>query len=165
MFYYRNLYGLKNVSKNFYIGGQCNISKDFIAGDYSFVGVGTKIYPNVRIGNYTLIANNVSIIASDHVYSNPNIPIIFSKRPLLKDTVIGSDVWIGANSIIMGGVKIGDGAIIAAGSIVTKDIPAYEIHGGVPTKFIKKRFTPEEIIIHQQMLITKNFKVDFLKKI
>lgn len=58
---------------------------------------------------------------------------------------IGNDVWIGANVIVLDGVSIGNGAIIAAGSVVTKDIPPYAIAGGVPAKIIKYRFSQEQI--------------------
>jgi len=60
--------------------------------------------------------------------------------PFKGDTVVGNDVWIGQNVTIMPGVKIGDGAIIAANSVVTKDVPAYHIAGGNPAKIIRKRF-------------------------
>jgi virginiamycin A acetyltransferase len=56
------------------------------------------------------------------------------------DIVIGNDVWIGYNAIIMSGVKIGDGAIIGIRAIVTKDVPSYTIVGGTPAKVIRKRF-------------------------
>ena len=59
------------------------------------------------------------------------------------DIVVGSDVWIGRESIIMPGVKIGDGAIIAAYSVVVKDVPAYTVYGGNPARFIKERFDAE----------------------
>jgi len=65
--------------------------------------------------------------------------------PYKGDTVIGNDVWIGYNALIMPGVKVGDGAIIAAGSVVTGDIDPYAIVGGNPAKIIKKRFPPETI--------------------
>ena len=61
------------------------------------------------------------------------------------DTVIGNDVWIGAEAMIMPGVKISDGAVIGARSLVTKDIGPYEIWGGNPAKLIKKRFCDEDI--------------------
>lgn len=57
--------------------------------------------------------------------------------------MVGNDVWIGRESIIMPGVKIGDGAIIAAYSVVVKDVPAYTVYGGNPAKFIKDRFDAE----------------------
>ncbi|MCK5676883.1 MAG: acyltransferase, partial [Flavobacteriaceae bacterium] len=56
-----------------------------------------------------------------------------------KDTIIGNDIWIGANVSIMSGVKIGNGCVIAAGSVVTKDIPDFSVIGGVPAKIIKNR--------------------------
>lgn len=69
----------------------------------------------------------------------------FKQLPFKGDTVIGNDVWIGRESVIMPGVKIGDGSIIAAYSIVTKDIEPYSVVGGNPAKFIKKRFDDELI--------------------
>lgn len=63
--------------------------------------------------------------------------------PLKGDTVVGNDVWIGQNVTVMPGIHIGDGAIIAANSVVTKDIPAYVIAGGNPCQIIKKRFNEE----------------------
>jgi acetyltransferase-like isoleucine patch superfamily enzyme len=68
------------------------------------------------------------------------VPIIFSGRPDLRPTVIGRDAWIGAHSIILPGVEIGDGAIIAAGSVVSRSVPPCEIHGGVPNRKIRDRF-------------------------
>lgn len=69
-----------------------------------------------------------------------NTPPHLSQLPFKGDTIIGNDVWIGRESVIMPGVKIGDGAIIAAYSVVTKDVEAYAVHGGNPAKFIKNRF-------------------------
>ena len=63
--------------------------------------------------------------------------------PRKGDTIIGNDVWIGRESVIMPDVKIGDGAIVAAYSVVVKDIPAYTVFGGNPAKFIKERFDEE----------------------
>jgi len=74
-----------------------------------------------------------------------NTPPHLDQLPHKGDTVIGNDVWIGRESVIMPGVKIGDGAIIAAYSVVAKDIPAYAVYGGNPAKFIKKRFDDELI--------------------
>jgi Acetyltransferase (isoleucine patch superfamily) len=70
-------------------------------------------------------------------------------KPLIPDTMyliaIGNDCWIGANALIMQGVTIGDGAIIGAGSVVTKDVEPYSIYCGNPAKQIRKRFTEEQI--------------------
>ena len=151
--YYRKKYGLRNVHPKFlataYLEG---VAKDVKAGAYSYIGPRCIIYPKVSIGNYTMIANDVCIIGADHYFRQPGIPMVFAGREELHETVIGDDVWIGAKSIIMAGVKIGNGAIIAAGSVVTKNIEPYSICGGVPAKKIKERFTQEEIIEHERML-------------
>lgn len=67
------------------------------------------------------------------------------------DTIIGNDVWLGYESIIMPGVHIGDGAIVAARSLVTKDVPPYTIVGGSPARIIKKRFDDEAITLLQRL--------------
>jgi virginiamycin A acetyltransferase len=63
--------------------------------------------------------------------------------PFKGDTIVGNDVWIGFDSLVMPGVRIGDGAIVAARSVVTQDVPAYSIVGGNPAKLIRQRFSPE----------------------
>lgn len=151
--YYIKRYRLKNVSPNFLAtNGLQRVSKDVKAGAYSYIGPQSIIYPKVTIGNYTMIANDVYIIGADHYFQQPGIPMVFAGREYLRETIIGNDVWIGARAIIMVGVKIGNGAIVAAGSVVTKDVEPYAIYGGVPAKKIKDRFTPEQITEHEQML-------------
>lgn len=91
-----------------------------------------------------MLANNVMIVGGDYNFKSPELPIIFSGREGIKETHIGVDCWIGAGSLIMAGVTIGDGAIVAAGSVVTKDFSPRTIYGGNPAKLIKTRFTHEE---------------------
>ena len=67
------------------------------------------------------------------------------------DIIIGNDVWIGYEAVIMSGVTIGDGAIIASRAVVTKDVPPYTIVGGVPAKTIRKRFSDDDIAALQKM--------------
>lgn len=151
--YYILIYKLKYVHPTFYIGGKSKISSDLVADKYSYIGPNCLIYPKVSIGAYTMLANNVSIIGSDHNYKKPGVPIIFSGREDLKPTIIGKDVWIGAFSIIKAGTNIGDGTIVAAGSVVTKDLEPYSIYGGIPAIKIKNRFeSNNDIYIHNQML-------------
>ena len=92
----------------------------------------------VEIGARTLIGYRTQIISSDHT-----IPSIGEAFPISGDKhakiTIGKDVWIGANCIITSGVKIGDGAVVAGGSVVTKDIPKNAIYGGIPAKLIRMR--------------------------
>ena len=105
--YYIKKYRLSFVDRTFIATANCHISKDLKAGAYSYIGPGCTIYPKVSIGKYTMIANDVHILGGDHKFDKVGIPIIFSGRGTLKDTIIGDDVWIGAYSIIMAGVHIG----------------------------------------------------------
>lgn len=165
MFYLRRRYGLKNVHSTFYMGGHSKVASDLIAGAWSFVGPNCYIYPKVELGDYSMIAHDVSIIGGDHDYSKIGIPIIFSGRGELKNTVIGKDVWIGAYSKIMAGVKIGDGSIIALGSVVTKDVEPFSIYGGVPAKKIKDRFKDRSMLKdHMDMLKIDNSQIGFSYK-
>jgi acetyltransferase-like isoleucine patch superfamily enzyme len=72
-----------------------------------------------------------------------------------QDIVIEEDVWCGANVTIMKGVTIGRGSIVAAGAVVTKSCSPYSIIGGVPAKFIKKKFTEEQIREHERILYSR----------
>lgn len=74
-----------------------------------------------------------------------NTPDHLSQLPFKGDTVVGNDVWIGRESVILPGVHVGDGAIIAAYSVVTRDVPAYGVVGGNPARLVKKRFDEELI--------------------
>jgi acetyltransferase-like isoleucine patch superfamily enzyme len=92
----------------------------------------------IIFGDNVAMGPGVKIFSSNYQTTDINVPIIL--QPFVeKDIIIGNDVWLGANSVIVAGVKIGDGAIIAAGSVVTKDIPEYVIAGGIPAKPIKSR--------------------------
>lgn len=163
--FFINWYGLKNVHPKFLATrGLKNVSRDIHAGAYSYIGPGCIIYPNVSIGNYTMLANDVYIIGGDHNYKTAGIPSIFNGRDSNKKTVIGSDVWIGARSTIMTGVTIGDGVIIAAGSVVTKDLDSFGIYGGIPAKKIKERFSPNEREIHIEMLRKETDEMNEMSK-
>lgn len=114
---------------------------------------------NCIIGNFSVIAKECELglgvhptnYISCHSIFYKNSPWGFHKdwvkqvKGFVKEIHIGNDVWIGAKSIVMDGVTIGDGAIVAAGSVVTKDVPPYAVVGGAPAKFIKYRF-PQEVI-------------------
>ncbi|MFT6843459.1 MAG: acetyltransferase-like isoleucine patch superfamily enzyme [Psychroserpens sp.] len=125
-----------------------DISKDIKMGRFGYIGKGANIGEKVIIGHYTMLATEVSIIGADHLFDKVGTPIVFSGRPKLEKTKIGNDVWIGHRSIIMAGVSIGDGSIIGAGSIVTKDVPPCSIAVGIPAKIIKKRFSDEKSCSH-----------------
>jgi len=159
----RKYYGLNDVHQTFYLGGfKHQISPDLIAGPFTSISNNCNIYPKVTIGAYGLIASNVSILGGDHKYNKPGVPIVFSGRSELRQTIIGDDVWIGQNTIINSGVIIGDGAIIAAASVVTKNVEPFTLYGGVPARKIKNRFNcPEDEQIHREMLRKDTLSLGF----
>jgi acetyltransferase-like isoleucine patch superfamily enzyme len=122
-------------------------------GEYSYLHSPSRL-SNVKIGKFCSIAQNFATISHRHKYENffnykfnneINSPFTFKYyQPtqavnVVKPIIIGNDVYIGYNVTILGGVTIGDGAIIAADSLVNKDVPAHTIFGGIPAKFIKNK--------------------------
>lgn len=112
-------------------------------GKYNYIARRNSLY-NVSVGNYCCFGPDVHIGGMQHSYW------WYSMSPLLSDeckspekTIIGNDVWIGAQAIIKQGVKIGDGAVIGANSFVNKDVAPYSIVVGSPAKHIKYRFNEE----------------------
>jgi len=100
--------------------------------------INASIKGEITIGNNVLIGPNCVIRSSDHIYIDRNTPIKEQGHRSEK-IIIGDDVWIGSNTTILKGTNIGDGAIIAAGAVVNKDVESYSIVGGVPIKHIKYR--------------------------
>lgn len=157
---------IKNVVKapNVFIGDytyydDCNAPTDFeqnnilfnypefgdrlIIGKFCQIASGTKFImgsANHRISSVTTYPFNVFGGAWGEA-----TPSHMSQLPFKGDIIVGNDVWIGRESIIMPGVKIGDGSIIGAYSVVTKNVPPYSVVGGNPARFIKKRFNDELI--------------------
>lgn len=136
------------LGKGVYISKNVEINYNSSVGNFSFIGKNTIISKTI-IGNYCSIAPNCSIGLGEHNYnrlstSSKLIPEEITSL-LLKDCIIGNDVWIGVGVIILRGVKIGDGAVIGAGTIVTKDVEDYAIVVGSPGKSIKKRFNEKKI--------------------
>jgi acetyltransferase-like isoleucine patch superfamily enzyme len=111
-------------------------------GDNTYIGEFNNIRAGggeIIIGNNCAISQHITIVASNH---GINKNTLIQKQPWITNNnhvIIKDDVWIGANSVILPGVTIEQGAVIAAGSIVTKDIPAYAIVAGNPAKIIKYR--------------------------
>lgn len=109
-------------------------------GENTYLGPSVKIYGHgsVVIGANCLIAMDCKIISANHTIP-PRVKLIKEQPDILLPIVIGDDVWLGAGVIVLGGIEIGKGAVIGAGSVVTKDIPPYSIAAGNPAKIIKER--------------------------
>lgn len=108
-------------------------------GDNSNIGINANINGFVSIGKDVLMGPDVIIMSRNHVFDNPNTPIRKQGYTEHRPVKIGDDVWISARVIILPGVTIGNGSVVAAGSIVTKDIPPYTVVVGVPAVPVKRR--------------------------
>jgi len=107
-------------------------------GDHSELGTNCIIQSNTFIGNNVIMGPDVKIYTKNHKFDRLDLPIQDQGHTNEK-TVIGNDVWLGANVIVLPGVTIGNHVVVAAGAVVTKDIPDYAIVGGIPAKVLKFR--------------------------
>ncbi|SKA17092.1 acyltransferase [Sediminibacterium ginsengisoli] len=109
---------------------------DVIIGDGTLIGMGNVIIGPVQIGNNVIFAQHVAVSGLNHEYRDPSLPI--SKQPVNKALItVEDDCWIAANAVITAGVTIGKHAVIAAGAVVTKDVPPYAVAAGNPAKIIR----------------------------
>lgn len=131
--------------------------KDITLGDRVQLGNGCALLCDIEIGNSVVCANNVRFVGKDdHITSIPGRTIWDSGRGDSFKTRVGNDVWIGENVVVLGGVTIGDGAVIAAGSVVTHDVEPCTIVGGNPARLLKNRFeTKQETEQHLLFLAEK----------
>lgn len=170
------------ISSTTWIGCDSYIFKSQI-DEYTYLG-NNCICLYTQIGKFCSIANNCTFGGAEHplgfvstspiFYGGYRKPFGLTKFKLgdLKwnsyrtKTIIENDVWIGNNVIVKAGVKISNGSVIAAGSVVTKDVPPYEIWGGNPAKFIKKRFSRdicEGLLESQWWLMSKSSIIKYSK--
>ena len=129
-----------------YAGNDINIehgalfSRHIRIGNNSSIGINAFIsHPGVSIGDNVMMGRDVMIYTVNHGHNLTDIPMIEQGKTEIRPVKIGNDVWIGARVIILPGVNIGDGVILAAGSVVTKDVPSYTIVAGTPAKIVKKK--------------------------
>lgn len=130
---------INKIGTNVNIESGATFDSDLTIGNNSGIGINAFIQGPTSIGDYVLMGPDVQIYTRNHRYDRIDIPMYEQGESEIKEVKIGNDVWIGARSIILPGVTIGDGAVIAAGSIVTKDVESYAVVGGNPAKIIKYR--------------------------
>jgi maltose O-acetyltransferase len=129
---------LPTCGKRVRVKHNADISPSVEVGDYSELGQHSLIHAGVKIGSYVIMGPSVKIYTRNHIFDSLDEPIARQGKSS-RATVIGDDVWIGANVVILPGVTVGDHAIIAAGAVVTKSVPSLAIVGGNPAKVIKYR--------------------------
>ena len=113
-----------------------NAVGDVTIGDYTRIGIHCTLIGPVCIGNHVNLAQGITVTALNHNFEDSS-KRIDEQGVSTKPVVIGDDVWIGTNAVILPGVTIGSHCVVAAGAVVTKDIPDHTLVGGVPAKVIK----------------------------
>lgn len=156
---------VKSVGKDLHVGARSKLwAPDGIGIGHSvYIGKDVLIECNAEIGDFVMIANRVALVGRhDHDFRAVGIPVRFSpwvgsnNRPSpyrSEKVVIESDVWLGFGAVVLSGVCVGRGSIVAAGSVVTKSVEPYAIVGGNPARQIGKRFTNESLIAEHEQRI------------
>ena len=114
-----------------------NAVGDVMIGDHTRVGIHNTIIGPVSIGNHVNLAQGITVTALNHNFSDPD-KLIDEQGISTAAVHIGDDVWIGANAVVLPGVTIGNHSVVAAGAIVTKDVPQGSLVAGVPAKILKQ---------------------------
>lgn len=129
------------------VGHDCRLDRSLFVypgrvtlGNRCYLGRYCYLDGDITIGDHTMLASSVAVVGGDHAFDRLGVLMIDSGREHWKATHIGSDVWIGHGAIVLNGVTIGDGAIVAAGSVVSRDVPAGVIVAGNPARVIRARF-------------------------
>lgn len=121
------------------IEDHAKISSKVSIGNHSGIGIRAMIGGTTFIGDNVMMGRECIIVTQNHAFDRTDIPIREQGFQEEKPEFIGNDVWIGHRVTILPGGRIGDGVIIGAGAVVTGEIPAYTIVGGVPAKVLRKR--------------------------
>lgn len=129
---------LKKCGKQPRVKSGADMSPNATLGDYSELGTRCLIQSNVHIGSNVLMGPDVKIYSRNHKFDAIDVPIR-NQGKSYHETYIGDDVWIGANVIILAGVKVGSHSVIAAGAVVAHDVEEFSVIGGVPARILKKR--------------------------
>ena len=141
------------------IGTIISATRNLTIGEGTYIGKGCTLQVNGSIGKGVLIANAVGLIGRiDHDYSAVGVPVGFAPwigdpdfkpDPALSELIVEDDVWIGYGAIVLSGLRVGRGAVIAAGSVVTRDVEPYAIMAGTPARLVDRRFDDAQIVEHE----------------
>jgi acetyltransferase-like isoleucine patch superfamily enzyme len=160
MFVYRSQFASCGKNVYFYPLRSFFYYKTIEIGNNVYIGPGAMFLASdscIKISDKVMFGPNVSIIGgnhSTHIIGKSMFDYKLSDKLASDDqpVIIETDVWVGSGSFILNGVRIGRGSIIAAGAVVSKDVPPYSIVGGVPAKIIKYRWSVDEIMEHEKLL-------------
>lgn len=144
---------LKKAGRNFKFGYNSEFADHRLIeiGDDVFMGLNTIINTTVpvKVGNNVMFGRSVTIMGGDHNMSEVGIPMRFVKSGGKNEPVIiEDDVWVGSNVTVLKGIRLHEGCVVGAGSVVVKDLPPYSINVGNPCRPLKLRFNREELQTH-----------------
>lgn len=127
------------AGKNINIEKGATFSRRLSIGNNSGLGINCRVQGTVSIGDNVMMGPDVLIYTTNHEFKSKDIPMRKQGYQDERPVTIGNDVWIGARAIILPGVSIGEGCVIGAGAVVTKDVPAYCVCAGNPARVVKTR--------------------------
>lgn len=141
---------LAKAGANINIEKGASFSRNVMLGNNSGIGYKCEVAPGTTIGDNVMMGPEVVIYNVNHSYGRTDIPMCEQGFQKERNVTIGNDVWIGRRAIILPGVTIGDGCIIGAGAVVSKNIEPYSIAVGNPARVVKKRLdseSPSKVVI------------------
>jgi len=152
--------GLGRVGRNFVFDP---VTSKFVTpaqlrvGDDCFLNAHAHISGDVTLGDRVLVGPGVKLLSGNHLYGIEGYHARFLKASegnpeLLEPLVVESDVWIGANAIVLGGVTLGEGCVLAAGAIATRNVPPYVVAAGVPALPLRRIFDDDHLLAHLRTL-------------
>ena len=157
------------AGRDLHLGARCRLwaPESIAIGNGVYIGKEVLIECNAEIGDGTLIANRVAMVGRhDHDFQTIGIPVRFSpwigstktaNRFRHEKVIVENDVWIGFGATLLSGVRVGRGAIVAAGAVVSRDIPPYAIVAGNPARVIRQRFSEEQVREHEACIAGGRF--------
>lgn len=133
---------LFSIGTNSYVAAGAIVRGRVVIGDDSSINAAAHVAGDVVIGSHVMIGGMVSIYGFDHGHARVDVPMSLQGLTT-KGVAIEDDVWIGANAVVIDGVRIGAHSVVAGGAVVTKDVPPYTIVGGNPARVLKDRRVAE----------------------
>lgn len=151
------IYSFRDVGQNVRLGKQLFVSKRRVSiGTNVYIGAFSYLDGDISIGNDVMLANCVAIVGGDHVFRSIGVATFAAPREHWKRTTIEDNCWVGHGAIILNSVTIGQGAVVAAGSVVTRDVAPYDIVAGNPAKVLGSRFAEAHQREHEALLGLKS---------
>lgn len=147
------IYSFREVGGNVRLGKRLFVSRRRVSiGTNVYIGAYSYLDGDITIGNDVMLASYVAIVGGDHVFRSVGVATFAAPREHWNRTTIEDNCWIGHGAIILNGITISQGAIVAAGAIVTRDVAPYDIVAGNPAKVLGSRFAEVQQRDHESLL-------------